>query len=273
MIQINLLPDIKIVYLKVRRLRMIVFMVALFVITGCTIALLLMGLDTLVRQTNNVLTQEEKINAYVEEFNGDEGEDVRTYLAIQRKFETLGQLAEKKIDPTRLWNDGLFGANPETGTDSFLPSQYLNQIELYDFDFETREFTIVGSVDAAGQDVNLRDHFRFAYYEIGNVDESGRLVDWSCPLAPDSELRDRPAWTYCRMFDNVTRNSEFNPDLGAKRKVTISGEFKTEVTDGIHLFDKDVKIRVKVPTGCADNACIDQPDIDDDAPQEFAENS
>lgn len=276
MIQINLLPDIKIVYLKVRRLRMIVFLVALFVITGCTIALLLMGLDTLVRQTNNIEKQQTTINNYVRSFNGEEGEDIRKYLAIQSKFGTLGELAEKKIDPNRLWTNGLFGADADLGVNSFLPSEYLSEIESYDFNFETGEFRIAGGVDEGGDAVNFRDHFLYAYYEVGQEDEDGNVI-WGCPQAPGGitaqapgDLDGPPGWTYCRMFSEIEATSEFNPELDAPRKVTVQGQFTTE-SAGIRLFDKEVLMRVRVPIGCADDACVDLPGIDENAPQDFVE--
>lgn len=272
MIQINLLPDIKIVYLKVRRLRMIVFLVALFVITGCTIALLLMGLDTLVRQVHNISKEEEAINIYVDEFNSKEKDDIRKYLAIQSKFVSLGQLAEEKIDPNRLWTNGLFGGNPDLGVSSFLPAEYLRQIESYDFDFETNEFRISGEVNESADTVNFRDHFLYAYYEIGEKDDDGNIT-WSCPEAPGPESTNyegQPDWTYCRMFSSVKAGSQFNPEIDARRKVSIQGQFTTESSNG-RLFDKDVLMRVRTPIGCADDACVDLPGVAENAPQDFSD--
>ena len=268
MIQINLLPDIKIVYLRVRRLRLIVFLVALLVITGCTTALLLMGLDALVRQPNNIQNYQEKINAYVDRFNGENGGEVRKYLAIQSKFEALGQLAERKIDPNRLWSNGIFGTSPELEINSFLPSQYLNEIESYSFDFDNGEFSIAGAVDKGGDDVNFRDHFLYAYYEIGQTDEDDN-VTWGCPRAPTGELDDAPEWTYCRMFSEIKANSEFHPELDTQRKVTIRGRFTTEAGGGTNLFDKDVLMRVRVPIGCSNISCVLEPGLEDDVPQDF----
>ena len=266
MIQINLLPDIKIVYLKVRRLRIIVFLVALFVITICTIALLLLGVTALVHQKNDILSHQKKINSYVKSFNGEEGRDVRKYLAIQSKFQSLNQLEEEKIDANRIWSSGLFGG----GERSFLPSRYLEEIELYDFNFGTGEFTISGAVEGGGEDINFRDHFLHAYYETKQTDENGQ-DSWSCPLAPPpGGLDNSPDWTYCRMFSDVEANSEFHPELDAQRKITISGLFTTEVPGtGTNLFAKDVEMQVKVPSGCSDIACITQPDPGENEPQDF----
>ena len=265
MIQINLLPDIKIVYLKIRRLRIIVFLVAVFVITICTIALLLLGVTTLVQQKNDILYHQERINAYVKDFNGENGRDVRKYLSIQSKFQSLGQLKAKKIDANRIWSNGLFGG----GERSFLPPRYLENVELYDFNFDTGEFTIAGAVEGGGDDINFRDYFLYAYYEIKQVDENGQ-ESWSCPLATRGELGNAPDWTYCRMFSDIEANSEFHPELDAQRKVTVNGLFTTEVPGtGTNLFAKDVEMRVRVPSGCSDIACIARPDPGENEPQDF----
>ena len=265
MIQINLLPDIKIVYLKIRRLRIIVFLVAMFVITICTIALLLLGVTTLVQQKKDILNHQEKINAYVKNFNGENGQDVRKYLSIQSKFQSLSQLKENKIDANRIWSNGLFGG----GERSFLPPRYLKNVETYDFNFDTGEFTIVGAVEESGDDVNFRDYFLYAYYEIKQVDENGQ-ESWSCPLAIQGELDNAPDWTHCRMFSDIEATSEFHPELDAQRKVTISGLFTTEVPEiDTNLFAEDVEMWVRVPSGCSDIACIARPDPGQNEPQDF----
>lgn len=267
MIQINLLPDIKVVYLKVRRLRLIIFLVAVFVITICTIVLLLLGATTLVQQKNDILSHRDAINAYVEDFNGDEGRDIRRYLAIQEKFQSLEQLQETKLDVNRVWANGLFG-----GQASFLPPQFLEKIDRYDFNFKTGEFTVSGKVEESGADITFRDYFNFAYYEIAQLDENGNVIDssWGCPLAGTSSIGSAPDWTHCKMFSDVKYDSEFRAELDAERDVAISGQFTTTIPgDGRSLFDPDVRIRIRGPTGCADLACITRPDPGENEPQDF----
>lgn len=267
MIQINLLPDIKVVYLKIRRLRLIVFLVALFVITICTISLLLMGFTTLVQQKNDILSHRDAINAYVADFNSEEGRDIRRYLAIQGKFQSLSQLEDQKLDVNRIWANGLFG-----GQTTFLPAHFLETIELYDFNFETGEFTISGEVEESGDDIDFRNYFVYAYYEIAELDEKGQVVGWGCPLARQDSFGNAPAWTYCPMFSGIEDgySSEFQPELDAKRTVTINGLFTTEVPGaGINLFDEDVRFRVRGPSGCADPSCVTQPDPGENEPQDL----
>ena len=268
MIQINLLPDIKIVYLKIRRLRMIVFLVALFVITICTISLLLMGVTTLVQQKNDILSHRDAINAYVTSFNGEEGRDIRRYLAIQEKFQSLNQLQDLKLDVNKIWSNGLFG-----GQASFLPNRFLRKIELYDFDFGAGKFTISSEVEESGDDIVFRDYFLFAYYEVAETNEDGDIVGWGCPLAGRGGVSSAPDWTYCPMFSDIEYNAEYQPDLDATRKVTINGRFTTEVSGaGINLFDPEVKFRIRTPSGCSDPACVTQPNPAEDEPQDFATN-
>lgn len=274
MIQINLLPDIKVVYLKVRRLRMIVFLVSLFIITICTITLMLLGVTTLVQQKNDILSHVEKINTYVDEFNQVNGREVRKYIAIQDKFESLTELNTKKIDANKVWSNGLFGG----GQDSFLPVRYLDSIELFDFNFKTGEFTVSGSVEESGEDVNFRDYFNFAYYEVyqGEDGDEDNDDNWVCPpaLADQSSLGRSPNWTYCKMFNNVEVNSEFQPELKAQKKITATGFFTIEVPNsGQNLFSEDTKMRVKVPPGCTDIGCISRPDLDEEEPQDFVNNN
>ena len=72
------------------------------------------------------------------------------------------------------------------------------------------------------------------------------------------------------MFSDIQANSEFNPELGAERKINISGLFTVEVGNGINLFDRNVEMRVRVPVGCSDIACVSQPGLEEGVPQEFA---
>lgn len=275
MIQINLLPDIKVVYLKIRRLRMIVFLASLFIVTVCTIFLLALGGTTLVQQKDTIETFEKNINAYVREFNsGSEGDNTREHLDIQRKFEALATLEEGKIDAYRVWTNGLFGGNRDLKINSFLPSVYLQNIELYDFNFETGEFTVTGTVGGSGQGVNMRDYFKFAYYEIAELDDKGEITGWSCPLAAGGRPDGSPDWTFCKMFSDVTLGEDDNTDLEAPRRVTISGLFTVVVPgSGINLFDEDVIMRVSVPSGCSDIACITRPEVGDNEPQDFVSNN
>ena len=103
---------------------------SLLTITICTITLLLLAVTTLVQQKSDIAAFESDINKYVERFNGDGGSEVRNYLSIQDKFETLARLDQEKIDVNRIWSgtNSLFGSSK-----SFLPDEYVNSIETLRF--------------------------------------------------------------------------------------------------------------------------------------------
>ena len=129
-----------------------------------------------------------------------------------------------------------------------------------------------GQVGSSNASAVFKEHFQNAYYEVRLTDEQGETTDWHCPIASQEKdsLDNRPDWRYCPMFNIIDFSDPYHTDPDTPRKVTIGGTFVVVVpgTD-INLFDEEVDVRIRVPTGCADISCIDRPNPGDNEPQDF----
>jgi hypothetical protein len=157
MIQFNLLPDVKLEYIKARRGRALVFMVAL-IVTAASVALLvvLLGFDGLQKKHLNDLSHD--ISSESQSLQSQS--QLTTILTVQNQLQSLTSLHDKEPAAARL-----FG--------------YLNQltpasvdINSFTISFTAHTATITGTADALSSINQYVDTLKATTYSTKGVQGS-----------------------------------------------------------------------------------------------------
>ena len=228
--QINLVPEVKRVYLRTRKLKWIstFFLVSISLVSG--VVLTTTYNHAYVRQKETIDNYQKSINDYVEGFNNEEYGDIVRYINFQNQFRALEKLIADRPDGSRV----------SKFLKEFLTKNQYESISSYNFDFAGRTFLIDGRIpkDSNSQsnvnfsDEVLRGHFENAYFEERQVDNDGKVY-WRCPdLAGVEEATSQAGGSeggkfYCPLFPVI--NISF-PDTGsvepdADKSFSIQGQF------------------------------------------------
>ena len=256
--QINLLPDIKLVYIRSRRIKYIVCTISLFIITVTAAIMLILWHHAFRNQPDIIRGYEQTINDYVTDFNGPQNENISKYLTIQNQLNALDFLGDDKYYPF------IF----EIFLDSFLPSEFRQGptaiINSYEIDFEDLNdiddkkygsFKINAHVWLdEKEDEALVYHFANAYYEQQVLDAQAGKNVWRCP-GPPGQSNDRENLAYCPIFPAIEWSSaEGTTSEPRWIPVSISGAINHKI------FAKgQPPVRAKLRPGCVSSSCLGVP--------------
>ncbi|HYH36433.1 MAG TPA: PilN domain-containing protein [Candidatus Saccharimonadales bacterium] len=219
MIQLNLLPDVKLLYIKAQRQRRLVMGVSILV-TGASVVLLLLLLSF------NGL-QKKHLNDLSQDIARDNRQlqnkpNVNKILTVQNQLESLTALHESKPAAGRLFS-------------------YLNQvtpasvsITTFTTDFTQGTATITGTSDSLSNVNKYVDTLKFITYTTDNGDGKAAPV-----------------------FSNVVLSS-FGLNTGAK-DVTQAASFTITVSYDKTIFDNTEKVELTVPTAASTRSQVSQP--------------
>ncbi|HVC36681.1 MAG TPA: hypothetical protein VNE40_04565 [Candidatus Dormibacteraeota bacterium] len=153
MIQLNLLPDVKLEYIKAQRLRRLLTSVSVLVSTVALVALVLLFLFVDVVQKKNLGDLNRDIHRYSSQLQNTK--DLNKILTVQNQLSSLTQLHNQKPAASQL-----FG--------------YLNQttpanadINNFAIDFNQHSITITGTADALSTVNQYVDTLKFTTYTTG----------------------------------------------------------------------------------------------------------
>jgi len=156
MIQLNLLPDVKIEYLRTTRNKRLVIGVSLVVIAVSVGVLVLMASIVYGFQKKNLADLNDDIKTYNQQLK--DTKDLDKVLTIQNQLASLTKLHEDKIDATRLF-PYLTQLTPAKAS--------ISQLSL---DAETSSLTIEANADSLDVANTYIDTLKFTTYQTLNSD-------------------------------------------------------------------------------------------------------
>ncbi len=157
MVQFNLLPDVKLEYIKAQRTKRLV-MLAAFTATGLAVfVLVLLFLVVNVFQKQHLSNLNNDIKAKTEQLKSVE--DLEKVLTIQNQLKSLTPLHESKPATSRL-NDYLVQLTPNDAK--------ISEVEI---DFSQSSMTISGSAGALETINRFADILKFTDYKAGETSD------------------------------------------------------------------------------------------------------
>ncbi len=192
MVQFNLLPDVKMQYVKTKRMQQLIILVSGLVITGSLVILILMFMVVKVFQTKHLSDVNKDIKKYSNQIKGKT--DITKILTIQNQLNSLTGLHNQKPVASRLY--GYIG--------QVTPTQIT--ISGYNIDFDAHTIQITGGADTIISINTFVDTLKFTTYNNGDSTNSA------------------PA------FSSVVLSSFSKTDKGAQ--YTINMNFDSKIFDG-----------------------------------------
>lgn len=152
MIQFNLLPDVKIEYIKTRRRKRLIIFIAGITSAATFAIFVLLFLFVRVNQTKHISDLDKDINQNVSKIQ--ETKDLDKILTIQNQLDSLPELYDKRTFSSRM-ADYLKQVTPAQAT--------ISDVEV---DFEANTMIIKGNSDTLGTVNKFADTLKFTDYVV-----------------------------------------------------------------------------------------------------------
>jgi Tfp pilus assembly protein PilN len=186
MTQLNLLPDVKLAYLRTTRNKRLVMGASLLVIAASVTVLLLLGSVVYVFQKKNISDLNHDITSYNKTLK--DTKDLDKVLTVQSQLSALTTLHESKPVASRLFSY-LQQVTPSAAS-----------ISQLDTDFDASTMTITGSADSLDVANTYIDTLKFTTYQMAGATDS----------------------TSTKAFSNVVMSQFSRDSEGAKYTITLS---------------------------------------------------
>lgn len=160
MIQFNLLPDVKIEYIRARRMKRAVMLVSTLVASVSLVVLLALFLGVSVfqkRHLSNLGADIDKTNNQIKQIK-----DLDKILTVQNQLNNLASLHEQKPVATRVF----------TFVEQTTPKEV--NIASYDIDFTTQTIIVKGSALSLAAVNKFADTFKFTQFKVQGSDDSSK---------------------------------------------------------------------------------------------------
>mgnify|MGYP001253910493 CR=1 FL=1 len=202
MIQFNLLPDVKLEYIKATYRRRIISFICFVVAGAFLFVFVMMFMFVRVNQTSQLKDLDDDISTNVEKLR--ETPDLDKILTIQNQLNSLPELHEQKIMASRFF-DYVVKLNPAN-----------NKFTSVDMNLEEKTITLEGEADTTATVNKLTDTLKFAKYQI--LDESASSSEEKPAFnsvvlqnfSINSATNNTPSVTYELSFsydDNIFKNT------------------------------------------------------------------
>ncbi|HTE22437.1 MAG TPA: hypothetical protein VK674_05355 [Candidatus Limnocylindria bacterium] len=207
MIQFNLLPDVKLEYIKARRGKHLVMLVSL-IATGVTVAItvfLFLGVNVIQKDHLNNLSED--IQAKGDHLKGQQ--DIDKILAVQSQLNSLNGLHDAKPAADRL------------GT--YLAQVTPNEVSISELavDFQANTMTFDGAADALKSVNEFIDTLKFTTYELnGETKNAFFTVVLASFDRSDGEGEDPASYQVTLSFDPVIFDIKQDTRLQVPNKIT-----------------------------------------------------
>lgn len=163
MIQFNLLPDVKISYLKAKRTRNLFFLISSILIGVCIVFISTTALNVYVVQRNHISNLTEDIDGY--ETKIKDIDQINRILTVQNQLMTIDQLHDDKPVATRLF--GFF--------EQVTPSDIsLNRVEV---DMDDGTITLAGQTETLALVNRFVDTLKFTNIIFDDEEEDRDDID------------------------------------------------------------------------------------------------
>lgn len=226
MIQFNLLPDVKIKYIKTQRTKRTV-MLASLAVSGVSLAvviLLFLSVQVVQKKSLNDLSKD-IVNETKQLQNV---QDLDKILTIQNQLSSLPALHDGKPVSSRILNY-LVLVTPATAS-----------VSTVDVDFAASTFSITGSADSSATVNKYADTLKFATYKSSSTDSGKPFSDVVTSLSVNATSSDptrKAAFLLTFKFDPILFSNTETPVLTVPK--IISNRSETEKPSAI--FKEDVK--------------------------------
>lgn len=224
MIQFNLLPDVKLEYIRARRSERLVFGIAA-IVTAVSVGILLIIVSVGIAQKKHLSDLNKDIAT--ESSQLQKKPQIDKILTVQNQLESLGALHDAKPAATRLFD-------------------YLNQVTPVEASitdltvkFEEHTATITGTADALSSVNKYVDTLKFTKYSVDDGKDTK-------PAFSDVVLS-----TFALGDTSTTSTSGTNPNTKATYTVTLA-------YDPL-IFDITQKVQLKVPAQVTTRSELEKP--------------
>lgn len=207
MVQFNLLPDVKVAYLKAKRSKRLLLTIAISASAACLglTTLLFIGVQVGQKQHINDLTKD--IKAEVSKIQSVE--DLDKILTIQNQLATLPQLHENKPLLSRLF----------TYIGQTTPSSVT--ISKLDIDMAVSTMTVSGSADSISTVNTYADTLKFATYDTESVKDTPAFQNITTTLTRDQGVA---SFDITMSFDPIIFNGTEKVTLVVPSIITTRSE-------------------------------------------------
>lgn len=213
MIQFNLLPDVKLEYVKKQRSKRLVMMGAFALTALCVFVLVLMFMLVNVFQKQHIANLQTDIDKYTKELK--EVPELDKVLTIQNQLNALNGLHQKKPAAQRLYTY-LIQLTP---TDA--------KIAEVSLDFEASGISLSGSAESLQVINKFVDTIKFTEYKYDDVtgEAFSDVVLSSYGIQKNNDAKDRTSYTIDflfnpEIFDNTKEVSLSVPAIISTRSIT-----------------------------------------------------
>ncbi len=158
MIQFNLLPDVKLEYIRARRSKHMIVLISVAVTAAALAVLILLFLAVNVFQKKHLGDLNRDVSTLTKELK--DTPDLNKILTIQNQLINLPELHDKKPVVTRLY--GYIG--------QVTPAQI--SISKLDIDFATSTINVTGAADSINTINTFIDTLKFTNYSVGDSKET-----------------------------------------------------------------------------------------------------
>lgn len=172
MIFINLLPDIKLEYVRSLRFKRLLVLLSAVLITCCIIIVSVLFFVANIQQPRQIANIEGTQNkdksyepadsngALIAEIKQDES--IQEILTIQRQLQSLSSLRQDRFIVERLF---ALGDGTDRENDGYLDKMAPPNLTNVNFDFTTNTFSIAGKAESSDEAIKLHRSFRFVGFK------------------------------------------------------------------------------------------------------------
>lgn len=238
MIQFNLLPDLKLKYIKAERQKRLVLTISSLVTIGSLLVLAFLLVTVNVVQSKSLDDLENDITEVSDQLK--EVENIDKILTVQSQLNSLSGLHDQKVVSSRMFGYIM----------SITPSDVsISRIEV---DYAASTLSVSGTVESLNIVNKYADSFKFTTLQVADKNDATAFLD---PLTQE-QIEELPA-----AFDNVVLESFSRGAEDAEYTLTMAFDPQ--------LFDGKLKTKLTIPKIFTDSPDAKRPEaVFQAAPQE-----
>lgn len=218
MIQFNLLPDVKIQYIKARRMKRTVIVASVIVIASCAAVLALLASAVYGLQRNHIANLSEDIERDISAVQ--EVQDINRVLTVQNQLGTIDSLHEAKPVTSRLFDF----------IESITPSDVsINSVEV---DYANDSIFVSGEANNLATVNKFVDTIKFTTYVIATDEDENNnsnnddnsLAFSNVVLSSFGRTNDETSYTIDLTFNPIIFDSSEDIRLEVQQRITTRSE-------------------------------------------------
>lgn len=210
MVQFNLLPDIKIQYLRARRQKQLVSLISIITIVTCVTVLAVLVSVVFVLQKKNLSDLGKDITVASDELKGTP--DLTKMLTVQNQLKALPSLHEDKPAASRIFGY-LTQSTPAAAS-----------ISRFNVDFEAGTMTVSGSANNLVTVNTFADTLKFTSYHTKNAQTEEKKAFTSVVLSSFGRDSQGASYTITFSFDPIIFSETEEVTLTVPNKITTRSQ-------------------------------------------------